>query len=487
LLALKFVIDRREIALGLALGLVVSCRSAQPYAAPPAGSEGPDSTLPVQLGPQPGVAMEPAPPAAMSGTATPADPASIPSMVTGPAAGASAAAPFSLPVTAERVSAPSVGEPRLLGTLAGVGATLNPAETKLYGTDLGISFEHAGKLYMIFGDTWTTPESLCDDGEPHNDDMLGTLPLSRDAGMPVLSMLRKTDDPTLPDPIQIFRGSESLKLGWLQVPLGGWSDGQRAFMLFDQMQLVSCDETAQDGQALCPAGNALSCGKQLGTCDPPSFADDRIVCDADRQLGCAEGQTCKKRPLCVDPTTSQYDDASLEGLANSVPHRVEIGVQRADEPVHFDTVHSWATRRFSQPALRTVARFTGHPEGNDYRPGPGALLIWGRPGYAAQEGREAQLYLMVHDLPLDLQGGSALRFEPRYFAGVNLNVHVQPLPSLVTIVLDFASMETMLPCTAAGIARSIAPGRTKSVGSRTALAGTATRAPVQKVVTLAAA
>jgi hypothetical protein len=65
-----------------------------------------------------------------------------------------------------------------------------------------------------------------------------------------------------------------------------------------------------------------------------------------------------------------------------------------------------------------VKRFTGLPFGNDYRPGKGALLVWGRPFFNAEEGRQSQLYLMVHPLPVRRAHDGEWRFRPWYFAGV---------------------------------------------------------------------
>jgi hypothetical protein len=47
------------------------------------------------------------------------------------------------------------------------------------------------------------------------------------------------------------------------------------------------------------------------------------------------------------------------------------------------------------------------------------LLVWGRPGFTAEEGRQAQLYLMAHRLPLRRDGRGRARLRPLYFAGVS--------------------------------------------------------------------
>lgn len=61
----------------------------------------------------------------------------------------------------------------------------------------------------------------------------------------------------------------------------------------------------------------------------------------------------------------------------------------------------------------------GPRRGNDadYAPGSDALLVWGRPGFTGEQGRQAQLYLAVQDLPLRKGASGELRSRPRFFAG----------------------------------------------------------------------
>jgi hypothetical protein len=71
------------------------------------------------------------------------------------------------------------------------------------------------------------------------------------------------------------------------------------------------------------------------------------------------------------------------------------------------------------PALRTIARWSGRREGNDYASGEGALLVFGRPGFVGEGGRQVQLYLMVQPLPIAVDGAGAATLAPGYFAGVD--------------------------------------------------------------------
>jgi hypothetical protein len=77
------------------------------------------------------------------------------------------------------------------------------------------------------------------------------------------------------------------------------------------------------------------------------------------------------------------------------------------------------TRKFHNITTRTVQRFSGRSDGNDYGAGYGTLLVWGRPGFTGEQGRQAQVYLMTHSLPLVLDANQqAVAFKPQYFAGV---------------------------------------------------------------------
>src|SRR5262245_29608854 len=74
---------------------------------------------------------------------------------------ASLAALLLLAVQPFAVADPTVGQTTVLGPFTGVGAPLHPANKsphliKYYGTDLGWSYEHAGKLQILFGDTAAT-------------------------------------------------------------------------------------------------------------------------------------------------------------------------------------------------------------------------------------------------------------------------------------------------------------------------------------------
>ena len=312
---------------------------------------------------------------------------------------------------------PRVAAPVRLGMLVGPHAQVGPERVRFFGTDMGLTVEHRGQLYILFGDTWADPETLC--GEmPQNDDTIGTLPVRYPGSLPVTRFLTRNEAPRELRYTQLFRGAKPLSLAYAQAPVAAFSDGERSLAVFERLTPARCDEPAASGVPACGTGDQFSCSEQFGICDPPYFPVT-FVCDASRPDSCQTGQKCVPQPLCVDQTASQYRDGSFEGRANAVAHRIELAAARSDDPSSYDSLLSWPTNKFSQSATRAVARFTGARDGNDYRPGNGNLLYWGRPGFLAENGREAQLYLMTHRLPLPIDQAGKLEFEPQYFAGLD--------------------------------------------------------------------
>ena len=312
-------------------------------------------------------------------------------------------------------TSPIFSAPELLGPLVGPGSRQAPG-LRLYGTDLGLSFSHRGKLFMLFGDTWDAAHSICTQGEPQQDDTVATLPLERGAGIPQLQFVTRADRPSLASRIQVYRGGQPLKLAYGQAPMAGFSDGTRSFALFERLTPAKCaDASLHSGSASCMPGSSSYCSTDLGLCQP-DYLSFPVPCRLGQEDGCLPGQTCVATSLCIDPTSSQYDDG-FGGQAAAVTYETELAVANDASPSDYTSILTWHTNKFSHPAARTVQKLTGAREGNDYRPGHDAVLIWGRPGFLAEHGRQAALYLMHHRLPLPAAG--TLSFEPRYFAGLS--------------------------------------------------------------------
>src|SRR5262245_160657 len=80
-----------------------------------------------------------------------------------------------------------VSQPEVIGVLVGPGATHPLGALRIYGTDLGFTFEHEGEYRMMFGDTLKSADSICD--EQDNDDSLATIPSEYAGGVPELQFM----------------------------------------------------------------------------------------------------------------------------------------------------------------------------------------------------------------------------------------------------------------------------------------------------------
>ena len=196
---------------------------------------------------------------------------------------------------------PEVLAPSYLGILVGPGMEEPQAGLRLYGTDLGISFEHGGELQILFGDSWAHDEQVCGDA-PLNDDTLAQLPMTFGGDIPVVSF---ATDPAAQNEtlaIDLIRDGESLSMGFGQVPMAAFSDGENAFAFFARLAPQSCGESLQ-----CGSEPTLACSDRIGECQP-AYTTMTLSCDLASQLGCLPGQECVAgEPVCFDPSSAQYD------------------------------------------------------------------------------------------------------------------------------------------------------------------------------------
>jgi hypothetical protein len=321
--------------------------------------------------------------------------------------------------TPARLAAQTVTPPAVIGQLVGPWPTPTPPGLRLYGTDLGWTFEHRGVLIALFGDTWPYARFLCDT-QPFNDDTQATLPLEPPAaGAPVPAFVTRAGAPGEYAPIVLRRGTESLDLGFGKTPLTGFSDGVDAFGVFGRADLVRCTRRPPRRKPSCLPHAHLTCAADVGECTPPTLGL-ATPCDLLHRTGCLPGSTCQPSPgggLCVDPTSSQ-NDGTIGGRLAAVAHNIHVGVQDPARPVEYELAALLPTNKFINVTARTVRCFSGRTCGGDYRSGHGAVLFWGRPGFTAERGRQAQLYLMVHRLPFLRKRSGAIRLRPWYFAGL---------------------------------------------------------------------
>jgi hypothetical protein len=296
--------------------------------------------------------------------------------------------------------------PRNLGLLVGFEAQYTTPNVNIYGSDLASSFEHQGKVVMLYGDTYVKPDSACDTTLGENDDMAGTLPLERGAEMPKLTPVTEPDNPEKFRTVHLFRDRESIVMDEFATPMSGFSDGKDVYAVVQAQVPVYCDS---DKDLACPAQEGVVCVEDMSFCEPASITTP-AVCETLAPL-CLLGM-CTRRAACVDTHSSQHD-GSARGNAASILSEVYIGRARGDDFATYDLVTTWQTNRFSHASARTVSHFSGTTHAADYSHGYGDLLLWGRPGMLAEQGRQSRLYFATASLPLSEDSA----FRPRYYAG----------------------------------------------------------------------
>jgi hypothetical protein len=324
--------------------------------------------------------------------------------------------------------------PQIIGQWIGPGATKVQPDLAFWGADLGWTVEHKGELQILFGDTDATFDSVCF-GQLHNDDSEGTIPLSPPAtGVPPLTFLTDPNDPNAVQHLFVFRKGESLQMGYGQVPVSAYSDGRNLVGIMGRGGTIPCNAGASSPVAACRgpledhpdllnwlSADGLHCSQTLGECTP---APNGIptACELASGAGCNPflGEVCTPTAtgICVDPSSSQNIGTPLSEIATAA-NEMEFAIQDPNARGNYESVATLRTNKFINPASRTVKRFTGFPFGSDYRPGNGAVLVWGRPGFAAEQGRQAQIYLLMHRLPIEREANGRWRFHPWYFAGVD--------------------------------------------------------------------
>jgi hypothetical protein len=316
------------------------------------------------------------------------------------------------------VRAQIASSPVLVGPLLGPLATLPAPSLRLYGSDLGWTFEHQGRIVMLFGDTWPDAHFLCDT-VPTNDDTQATLPLDPPAGLPPITFATRPGAPDDYATIRVLRDGTSISLGFGQTPLTGFSDGTDAFGVFGRGEIVACTRRSARARPSCRPHRHLACTQDLGRC-APAVLGASPACERATGAGCLPGQTCQATAngLCFDPSSSQ-NDGTATGIRASLAHTTEIAVQDASAPTDYRSVGTLTSNKFINVTARTVARLRGTSSGNDYGPGTDALLVWGRPGFVGEQGRQVELYLQTHRLPLPRDRAGRARLRPRFFAGVN--------------------------------------------------------------------
>lgn len=371
---------------------------------------------------------------------------------------------FALSTAAVSSSAaqPKVEESTPIATVVGRYSAPERIASGVYGTDLGWTFEHEGRLWVMFGDSWQEDVEGKRDlgvklaGLGIADDALGFVQLDKfgngpaveafiDGHQPEEGPAWRAPSPTLSfarlganasnkaGPMQPVRDGSEMWSMPAQTPMTGFSNGRSgaasgAFGIFFQNEKLLC------GSGSCT--NGFECDKNIGVCieegqnDPTPISQPCVIGQPSRPPYCVR---CDRTPsfhggMCVDKGSSVYDASSNGGRAASVARIHQVGNARKDNPLRWDS-QNWITQRFFNVTSRAVSDFDksrANGAGNNYSRADGidpqreVVFLWGRPNFGGvgAVGRDAQLYFAYVPLS-DYQRNGHFAWQPQFFTGVS--------------------------------------------------------------------
>ncbi|MBI2969896.1 MAG: hypothetical protein HYY36_04065 [Gammaproteobacteria bacterium] len=330
---------------------------------------------------------------------------------------------------------PSLGETTVLGPFTGHYAPLHPDNIaphpiRYYGTDLGWSYEHDGKLHFLFGDTYATEEGERIEASTGDtfDDAFGTIDLS-----------------DWPDPAEIAPGNIPLiRLGQnagtteasainpghamegFKTPLAGFSNGHREFGIFYTSKPRACRVDAD-------CGSDFTCDTGLGFTGEPWHRDAGLTVGClDGTPGCtadtvtdAGGAPTRHSGFCIDATGTVWGDSEA-GRIGGMALKHLVGIRSSSDPRRYTDTREWLTSKFANVTARTVTDFdparSSRSGEQDYRPAAGTsgkdrVFLWGRPGFigVAATGRSLGLYFAYADMP----EGPGFAWDLHYYSGTD--------------------------------------------------------------------
>lgn len=334
-------------------------------------------------------------------------------------------------------AAPAPGETTVLGPFTGHYAMLHPDNVMpyriaYYGTDLGWTYEHAGKLQLLFGDTAATErgDAIQASTKGTYNDGFGSIDL---AGWTDPSRITSSNIPLIklgqnPGTTEMAAINPGHAMELFKTPLGGFSNGTREFGVFYTSKPQGCraDADCSDG---------LTCDTGLGFVGerPDKQEGLTLACTA-AQSGCNAntlfgpvGHPIKDVGFCIDRTSSIWAGTDM-GRVNATGVRQRIGIRSTDDPRHYTDIREWLTSKFANVTMRTVEDFVpgrgpGHSH-QDYKPAKGQgtnrrVFLWGRPGFVGvnARGRSLSSYFAYVDMP----GGPGFSWDVHYFTGTDQN------------------------------------------------------------------
>jgi hypothetical protein len=331
------------------------------------------------------------------------------------------------------------GEPKavrteVLGPWVGEEAPLHPDNLvphpiRFYGTDLGWTYEHDGRLQLLFGDTMAAEKGGSIETYSGNrlDDSYGTVDLS---AWPDPANIRAGNLPPVrigqnPNSAEAAAIDPGVALEGFKTPVGGFSNGRHEFGLFYTGKPAGC---AADGDC----ANHLSCDAGLGYAGEPydqfegqtypCLDGSSPFCHADT-VGVRYGEPVPGSGLCVDEGSTIRAPEGF-GRISAVGLRMLVGMRDSHDPKRYIETTEWLTNRFLNLSVRTVQDFDPARESaqQDYSAAQAGgenrkVFIWGRPAFMGVKARNrpAAQYFAYVDMPR----GRAYDWHPRYFAGLD--------------------------------------------------------------------
>ncbi|OGT81286.1 MAG: hypothetical protein A3H91_04615 [Gammaproteobacteria bacterium RIFCSPLOWO2_02_FULL_61_13] len=326
--------------------------------------------------------------------------------------------------------ATAVKSTEYLGPFTGDGAALHPDNVKpyliaYYGTDLGFTYSHGGRLHFLFGDSWATEAYAPIEASTGSrfDDGFGTIDPAAVPGPAAIARgnlppIRLGQNPGTTEMSAIDPG-HVMDLG--KTPMGGFSNGADEFGIFNIGKPLGCATDAD-------CANGLTCDGTLGYLGARYFQEENLTlacregtpaCIADTKY--EAGAPVPGSGFCVDETSAMRG-GRISNLLGPMGLRTLVGLRDPDAPKRYRHTRTWLTNKFMNVTARTVQDFDPARAAarQDYRPATGSgtnrrVFLWGRPGFigVAANGRTMPLYFAYADMP----EGPGFAWKLHYYAG----------------------------------------------------------------------
>lgn len=295
----------------------------------------------------------------------------------------------------------------MLCIVAGDGAPPPATSSRLYGTDLGITYERDGRLELLFGDTWTdangpAPTAL-------HDDAFGAIGLTRfPDGDAVEAYCKRTR--TLPVAFDRHRDGAftaidpGVAMDGLKTPLAAFANGRtasdREFAAFVTGAPLACSSDSECSGFVCDTGLGYA-GKH-----PSDSGRGLTLACLDNSAGCTNQTLSGHTPsgFCRDPGSSIATPEDDGGRRSSVLLMHKIGVRSRSNRAHYAT-QDWPTSRFTNLTFATSGA---------------KVMMWGRPWWNSinADGRTLHLYFAYVDMP-NVDAHDRFGWRPHYFSGLD--------------------------------------------------------------------